>query len=49
MTERERIARELHHTLLQSFHGVLMLLQAVYNLLPERAADDPASIGDHAR
>jgi signal transduction histidine kinase len=37
--ERTRIARELHDTLLQSFHGVLMRFQAAHNLLPERAAD----------
>jgi signal transduction histidine kinase/ligand-binding sensor domain-containing protein len=28
-TERERIARELHDTLLQGFHGVILRLQAV--------------------
>ena len=34
--ERTRIARELHDTLLQSFQGVLLVFQAVANLLPER-------------
>jgi len=34
--ERERIARELHDTLLQSFQGVLLCFQAAINLLPER-------------
>ncbi|HYZ87003.1 MAG TPA: two-component regulator propeller domain-containing protein [Bryobacteraceae bacterium] len=37
--ERERIARELHDTLLQSFHGLLLRFQAAHNLLPGRAAD----------
>jgi signal transduction histidine kinase len=34
--ERTRIARELHDTLLQSFQGVLLVFQAVSNLLPAR-------------
>ena len=34
--ERTRIARELHDTLLQSFHGLLFRFQAVRNLLPKR-------------
>ncbi|HUI81289.1 MAG TPA: two-component regulator propeller domain-containing protein, partial [Bryobacteraceae bacterium] len=37
--ERLRIARDLHDTLLQNFHGLLLRFQAVYNLLPGRAAD----------
>ena len=37
--ERTRIARELHDTLLQSFHGLLLRFQAAHNLLPGRAAD----------
>ena len=37
--ERTRIARELHDTLLQSFHGVLFRLQAASDLLPERPAE----------
>lgn len=32
--ERTRIARELHDTLLQSFHGVLLYLQTISNELP---------------
>jgi signal transduction histidine kinase len=32
--ERTRIARDLHDTLLQSFHGILLHLQAVSNELP---------------
>jgi signal transduction histidine kinase/streptogramin lyase len=34
--ERMRIARELHDTLLQSFHGLLFRFQAARNLLPRR-------------
>jgi signal transduction histidine kinase/ligand-binding sensor domain-containing protein len=34
--ERTRIARELHDTLLQNFHGLLLRFQAVYNHLPAR-------------
>jgi signal transduction histidine kinase len=37
--ERTRIARELHDTLLQSFHGLLLRFQTVYDLLPTRAAE----------
>jgi signal transduction histidine kinase/streptogramin lyase len=36
VNERTRIARELHDTLLQSFHGLLFQLQAVRNLFPRR-------------
>src|SRR6202043_1682808 len=34
--ERTRIARELHDTLLQSAHGVLLRFQTVSQLLPDR-------------
>jgi len=34
--ERTRIARELHDTLLQSCHGLLLRFQTAYALLPER-------------
>jgi ligand-binding sensor domain-containing protein/signal transduction histidine kinase len=34
--ERTRVARELHDTLLQSFHGLLLRFQAATNLLPDR-------------
>jgi len=37
--ERTRIARELHDTLLQSFHGVIYRFQAVDNLLPSRPVE----------
>ncbi|HMF94188.1 MAG TPA: two-component regulator propeller domain-containing protein [Vicinamibacterales bacterium] len=35
VNERTRIARELHDTLLQSFHGLLFRFQAATNMLPE--------------
>jgi signal transduction histidine kinase/ligand-binding sensor domain-containing protein len=34
--ERTRIARDLHDTLLQRFHGLLLQFQAAFNLLPDR-------------
>jgi hypothetical protein len=37
--ERTRIARELHDTLLQSFHGLLLRFQTASYLLPERSAE----------
>jgi signal transduction histidine kinase len=36
MNERTRIARELHDTLLQSFHGLMFQFQAARNMLPRR-------------
>ena len=36
VSERTRIARELHDTLLQSFQGLLLRFQSVSKLLPER-------------
>ena len=36
ISERTRIARDLHDTLLQSFHGLLYRFHAVRNLLPGR-------------
>jgi signal transduction histidine kinase len=39
VSERTRIARELHDTLLQSFHGLLLRFQTVSHLLPERAVE----------
>jgi len=35
VSERIRIARELHDTLLQSFHGLLLRFQSASNLLPK--------------
>jgi signal transduction histidine kinase/ligand-binding sensor domain-containing protein len=37
--ERTRIARDLHDTLLQSFHGLLLRLQTVSQLLRERPVE----------
>ena len=36
VSERTRIARELHDTLLQSFQGLLLRFQSVVKVLPER-------------
>jgi ligand-binding sensor domain-containing protein/signal transduction histidine kinase len=36
VSERTRIARDLHDTMLQSFHGLLLRFQTVSILLPER-------------
>jgi ligand-binding sensor domain-containing protein/signal transduction histidine kinase len=36
LNERTRIARELHDTLLQSFHGLMFRFQAARNMLPRR-------------
>ena len=35
VNERTRIARDLHDTLLQSFHGLMLRFQAVQNMLPD--------------
>jgi signal transduction histidine kinase/ligand-binding sensor domain-containing protein len=35
VSERTRIAREIHDTLLQSFHGLLLRFQIVFQLLPQ--------------
>ncbi len=37
--ERTRIARDLHDTLLQSFHGLLLRFQTVSQLLPDRPVE----------
>ena len=39
VAERTRIARELHDTLLQSFHGLLLRFQTVSHLLPQRPTE----------
>jgi len=39
VNERTRIARELHDTLLQNFHGLMFQFQAARNLLPSRPQD----------
>lgn len=43
--ERTRIARELHDTLLQSLHGVLMSFQRADNLLPDRPMEAKQRLG----
>ena len=43
--ERTRIARELHDTLLQSFHGLLLGFQAAFELLPARADEAKRLLG----
>jgi signal transduction histidine kinase len=54
LAERERIARDLHDSLLQGFQGLMFRLQAVRQLLPGRAGDAANSldsalqIGDQA-
>ena len=42
--ERTRIARELHDTLLQSFHGLLLRFQTTLYLLPDRPAEAKAQL-----
>jgi signal transduction histidine kinase len=44
LTERTRIARELHDSLLQGFQGLMFRLQAVRQLLPERPGDAAKSL-----
>jgi signal transduction histidine kinase len=39
VSERTRIARELHDTLLQSFHGLLLRFETASHLLPDHAAE----------
>jgi signal transduction histidine kinase/ligand-binding sensor domain-containing protein len=39
VSERTRIARELHDTLLQSFHGLLLKFHTASYLLPDRPAE----------
>jgi signal transduction histidine kinase/ligand-binding sensor domain-containing protein len=39
VAERTSIARELHDTLLQSFHGLMLRFQIVSQLLPERPVE----------
>ncbi len=46
VSERTRIARDLHDTLLQSFQALLLLFQAGINMLPERPADARRTLED---
>jgi len=43
--ERTRIARDLHDTLLQSFHGLLLRFQTAFQLLPERPMEAKKKLG----
>jgi ligand-binding sensor domain-containing protein/signal transduction histidine kinase len=45
VSERTRIARDLHDTLLQSFHGLLLRFQTVFLLLPERPIEAKEKLG----
>src|SRR5208337_3434326 len=45
VAERTRIARDLHDTLLQSFHGVLLRFQTAFQLLPERPVEAKEKLG----
>jgi signal transduction histidine kinase len=45
VSERTRIARDLHDTLLQSFHGTLLRFQIAYDLLPTRPAEAKQNLG----
>ena len=45
VSERTRIARDLHDTLLQSFHGLLFRFQAARNMLPNRPEEATAGSG----
>jgi signal transduction histidine kinase/ligand-binding sensor domain-containing protein len=47
VNERTRIARELHDTLLQSFHGLMFQFQAARNMLPRRP-DEAIDVLDSA-
>ena len=42
--ERTRIARDLHDTLLQGFHGVMFRFQAARNMLPRRTEEAMAEL-----
>jgi signal transduction histidine kinase len=46
VSERTRIARDLHDTLLQSFQGVLLCFQAVSNLFPTRPQEAKERLDD---
>jgi signal transduction histidine kinase/ligand-binding sensor domain-containing protein len=45
VNERTRIARELHDTLLQSLHGLLLSFQRADNLLPDRPMEAKQRLG----
>jgi signal transduction histidine kinase len=45
LAERERIAREIHDTLLQTFQGLLLRFQVAHELLPEHATEAKHDLG----
>ena len=45
LSERTRVARVLHDTLLQSFQGLLLRFQVAYELLPSRPAEAKQDLG----
>jgi signal transduction histidine kinase/ligand-binding sensor domain-containing protein len=45
VSERTRIARELHDTLLQNFNGLLLRFQGAYNQLPSRPEEARKALG----
>jgi signal transduction histidine kinase len=45
VSERTRIARELHDTLLQSLHGLLLRFQTAYELFPTRPDEALKTLG----
>ena len=45
VSERTRIARDLHDTLLQNFHGLLLRFQGAYNHLPARPEEARKALG----
>jgi signal transduction histidine kinase len=46
LDERTRIARDLHDTLLQSFHGLMFRFQAARNMLPGRPEETVRSLDE---
>ncbi len=46
LAERTRIAQELHDTLLQSFHGLMLRFQTVDSMLPARPVEAKALLDD---
>lgn len=46
LAERTRIAQELHDTLLQSFHGLMLRFQTVDSMLPTRPNEAKAMLDD---
>ena len=46
VSERTRIARDLHDTLLQSYQGLLLRFQSAWKLLPERPVEAKDRLGN---